>query len=486
MSLIGLAASCETLLLSEMSVDLEEPIILSAGKGLVHNDTLHANQNQPNNRQNDTHNANDTLPSTTSTPKTDQQRPKLYKFYVSRFVDIVRLRFAVLNACNQCQAITISVQANAIPTANDFVHSMTVVANQTNDIEANFYPKQNAWHYIEIGFPLDEAITSTTKSSVAVNATDATANQLNGIDNRNIYVNFSIGFEFVNETIVDTNKSIANKSADSVNGTQQTAMPIDNKMTPNNTSDGKGFAALDQQNATQTLPTTATTTTTDEPPNTSQTAHTIKPNELDELNDELEFASLFAPKPAGKSRNIMYHSLARQTYREFFMFDYDLLPDDNGSIPTFINLTAGTTTGFRFNIGNVFDIGGTMSFAVVMKDNLQDAALAALESTTMRAKVNRISSDMAVAEKLVQANTADEPIPQNNKVQSLSFGMNRMNENIDDIDNNTSRSNQTIIVCMRLGEPGKNLFLPVGYFFALFGIPPKKMGNILKILYVFG
>lgn len=190
-------------------------------------------------------------------------------------------------------------------------------------------------------------------------------------------------------------------------------------------------------------------------------------------------------KPAGKSRNINYYSLARQTYREFFMFDYDLLPDDNGSIPTFINLTAGTTTGFRFSIGNVYDIGGTMSFAIAMKDNLQDAALAALESSTMRAKVSRISSDMAVAEKLVQANTAEEVAPQNSKMESLSFGMNRMNGNIDDIDNNTSRSNQTIIVCMRLGEPGiYNLFVPGGFFSGVWQWceQPKTMDFFLCML----
>lgn len=425
-----------------MSVDLEEPTILSAaGIGLLHNDTLHASQKQPDDRPNATNNTNDTAASTADTAKNDQLRPKLYKFYVSRFVDIVRIRFAITSACNQCAPITIGVQANAIPTASDFVHSMTVVANRTSDTVANFYPQQNAWHYMEIGFPADDAVPST---SAKPTPSDAAANRPQIIDE---HVDFGVGLEFVNETVVDTAKSGPNKSDNGERPKKADGSSADNKTTK--------VSSVAQAKATPTAPTTsATTTETTAGHSSSTTSQTEAPAPGKGSTDPA--AAVGNQKKAGKSRNINYYSLARQTYREFFMFDYDLLPDDNGSIPTFINLTAGTTTGFRFNIGNVYDIGGTMSFAIAMKDNLQDAALAALESAAMRAKANRISSDMAVAEKLVQSNSDEEMAPQNSKMESLSFGMNRINGNIDDIDNNTSRSNQTIIVCMRLGQPGRH------------------------------
>lgn len=430
-----------------MSVDLEEPTILSAaGIGLLHNDTLHASQKQPDDRPNATNNANDTAASTADTSKNDQFRPKLYKFYVSRFVDIVRIRFAITSACNQCAPITIGVQANAIPTASDFVHSMTVVTNRTSDTVANFYPQQNAWHYMEIGFPADDALPS---ASAKPTASDAAANQPQIIDE---HVDFGVGLEFVNETVVDAAKSSPNKS-DGVERPKK----ADGSSADSKTAKVPGVA---QAKTTPTAPTTSATTT--------GTSQTDAPAPAKGSNDPASAAAAAAAavgkqKRAAKTRNINYYSLSRQTYREFFMFDYDLLPDDSGIIPTFINLTAGTTTGFRFNIGNVYDIGGTMSFALAMKDNLQDAALDALESAAMRSKANRISSDMAVAEKLVQSNSDEELAPQNSKMESLSFGMNRINGNIDDIDNNTSRSNQTIIVCMRLGQPGRhNLYFPGG------------------------
>lgn len=472
-----------------MSVDLEEPIILAAGKGLLHNNTLYANRTPPNDRQNATP-TTITTTTTTSTTTTaipnntprdtsnaDQFRPKLYKFYVSRFVDIVRLRFAVLNVCNQCQAITINIRANGIPTADDLMHSMSVVVNQTSDTVANFYPQQTAWHYIEIGFQADEMAASTMKS---VDATDSTANQVDENENE-LHVNFSVGLEFVNETVIDTNALDANKSKEQNNDDDGN----DNKATTNTAPN----AEVDYRNTVaQTLPTTAAATTMPNTENSSRTNVPKKP-ELDKSmvvaeddDDELKNPSASqAADSQGKPRNINYYALARQTYREFFMFDYDLLPDDNGTIPTFINLTAGTTTGFRFNIGNVYDIGGTMSFAIVMKDNLQDAALAALESTTMRTKANRISSDMAVAEKLVQANAADEATPQNSKMESLSFGMNRMNENSDDIDNNTSRSNQTIIVCMHLGEPG-TIFAFIMYILPKMKLPFSSILRQMEFL----
>jgi hypothetical protein len=93
------------------------------------------------------------------------------------------------------------------------------------------------------------------------------------------------------------------------------------------------------------------------------------------------------------------------------MFDYDLLPDINGSVPTNINMTSGITTLMKFDVGDVYDIGGTLSFAIALRydinGNMIDSA--------------PVSAGEAVAEKLVD---------------------------------NVPISNQTVIVCMRLNEPG--------------------------------
>lgn len=116
-------------------------------------------------------------------------------------------------------------------------------------------------------------------------------------------------------------------------------------------------------------------------------------------------------------------------------------------------------------MGNVFDIGGTLSFAVVMKDNLHDATLAAAASAASIVKTrNRISSDVAVAEKLVHINEELNDAPSHAlaegksntapAIDSMNFKLNHSHENDDGTDNssgsNQTYSNQTIIVCMHL------------------------------------
>lgn len=117
------------------------------------------------------------------------------------------------------------------------------------------------------------------------------------------------------------------------------------------------------------------------------------------------------------------YPLLRQTYREFFMFDYDLLPDANGTVPMSLNITNGTPALFKFDLGDVYDVGGTLSFAVAMKhDNIAGNSIEKLVGST------------AVAEKLVDQNEEDSTHKS--------------------ITKNLSNVNQTIIICMRLGEPG--------------------------------
>lgn len=125
------------------------------------------------------------------------------------------------------------------------------------------------------------------------------------------------------------------------------------------------------------------------------------------------------PKKPLMFRGIEYHPLLRQTYREFFMFDYDLLPDVNGSVPTHLNITAGTPIGFRFEVGDVYDIGGTLSFAVAIKPEIKDIG----------------DTDSATNERANNNGQADGQ----DEEERL-------------------KGNQTIVVCMHLGEPGEPIW----------------------------
>uniref|UniRef100_A0A6B2E627 EGF-like domain-containing protein n=1 Tax=Phlebotomus kandelakii TaxID=1109342 RepID=A0A6B2E627_9DIPT len=140
----------------------------------------------------------------------------------------------------------------------------------------------------------------------------------------------------------------------------------------------------------------------------------------------IEFHTTEIPLPPDlKAVTFDTYPLLRQTYREFFMFDYDLLPDINGTVPASLNLTTGTPALFKFEVGDVYDIGGTLSFAISMKQDIrgnpvdQGAVLSVTESAPL------------FAQKLVDTSAEDAA-----KVT------------------NGARSNQTIIICMHLGVPG--------------------------------
>ncbi|GAB0087524.1 uncharacterized protein DMENIID0001_018410 [Sergentomyia squamirostris] len=159
-------------------------------------------------------------------------------------------------------------------------------------------------------------------------------------------------------------------------------------------------------------------------------ANTSQENQDVPLYDvEFTVMLIFHPEtlvpPDHKALSFDSYPLLRQTYREFFMFDYDLLPDINGTVPASLNLTAGTAALFKFDVGDVYDIGGTLSFAISMKQDIrgntvdQSASLSVTESAPL------------FAQKLVDTSAEDA-------AKQI----------------NTVRSNQTIIVCMHLGIPG--------------------------------
>ncbi|XP_017123974.1 uncharacterized protein LOC108143908 [Drosophila elegans] len=127
-----------------------------------------------------------------------------------------------------------------------------------------------------------------------------------------------------------------------------------------------------------------------------------------------------------KFRHMNFYSLLRQTYREFFMFDYDLRPDVNGTVPETLNLTAQTHSGFAFDVGEVSDIGGTLTFAISMKE-AHRASLRMIQPTQ--------SPDLGgiLAERLIGD-------PKEEVVTATPA---------------TSNQSMQIVVCMQLGEPGQ-------------------------------
>lgn len=470
-----------------MSVVSVKPIILNADNGLMYNNTLYAIANDRNANNNKSNHRNSSASSTGLAPgssannatnsnmdksKTSNHQPIIYKFFVPRYVDVVGLRFNIVRACNQCQAIVIHVQANALPTPKNYIHSVVIYANKTSENIVDFYPHQNAWHYIEIGF-LNRTKDSDDRSSTTAPPIGLTKafkskarleKKLQFMEN-NIFVNFSIGLQLINEI----QPVVVESSENEPNENKSTAANVNSNKSDSSSSSTNKNGNTGSENVNRSVNTSNSNSSSflDQNVNQASAASDMvtDADDFDYLSgDENDIESkASASNLSAKPRKINYYTLLRSTYREFFMFDYDLLPDENGTVPTFINLTAGVPTGFRFDVGNVFDVGGTLSFAVVMKDNLHDATLAAAASAANIVKArNRISSDVAVAEKLVHINEELNDAPShevaegkaNNAktIDRMNFELNQSNENDDDDDgpDNSSGSNQTIIICMHM------------------------------------
>lgn len=255
-----------------------------------------------------------------------------YKFFVPRNVDSCMFKLAITKLCDSCHDLHFLVQPHSLPTPKNFLHSTLINSSQSSDAVIEFYPHENAWHYVDLKFLEPAAIDPKTNASLAA--------QLNISA-----IEYSILIEF----------RYSNANDDIV--------------------------------------------------------------ELSDKGHSGEYAKYVPLMP--KSRNFESYALLRQTYREFFMYDYDLLPDANGTVPMSINLTAGTPSLMRFDIGDVYDIGGTLSFAIAMKFDISGGVIESIPTTSTAINLN---GEAAIAEKLV----AEE----------------------------AKRSNQTVIVCMRLNEPG--------------------------------
>ncbi|XP_023173594.2 uncharacterized protein LOC111601306 isoform X2 [Drosophila hydei] len=133
-----------------------------------------------------------------------------------------------------------------------------------------------------------------------------------------------------------------------------------------------------------------------------------------------------------RMRGMDFYPLLRQSYHEFFMFDFDLQPDVNGTVPTLLNLTALSPAGFAFELGEVHDIGGTLTFAVSMKPEVRIISELKQASPTMSPASERGG---ILAEKLV-GNLDDVEVMMGQEQQP------------------SNNQSMQIIVCMRLGVPG--------------------------------
>lgn len=299
----GLSPSCETLLLSEMTVT--RAILKILNSDIPFSDILYTNASTPNG----------------------------YKFFVPRNVDICTFKLTIKRPCTECRDINFYVQAHSVPTTKNYLHSTVINVSASSSV-IEFYPHENAWHYIDLKF-VDNLNASSVNSTVTQSSTIVQS------------IQYSVEIEY-------QNKKQGNE--DEFEG-------------------GNG----------------------------------------NDINDTNKYV------PPMEKRIFDEYSLLRQTYREFFMYDYDLVPDANGSVPLSINLTSQMPAMMKFDIGDVYDIGGTLTFAISMRTDAM--ASAPIESSTITTPSVHIdlNGEPAIAEKLT---------------------------------NEMKFSNQTVIVCIRLNEPG--------------------------------
>jgi hypothetical protein len=263
----------------------------------------------------------------TDTLYTNASTPNGYKFFVPRNVDICTFKLTIKRPCTECRDINFYVQAHSVPTTKNYLHSTVINVSASNSV-IEFYPHDNAWHYIDLKF-LDNlnassANLSATQSSTAVHS-----------------IEYSVEIKYQNK----------------------------------------------KQNNDDEI-------------------------EVDNGNDTNKFV------PPMPNRIFDEYSLLRQTYREFFMYDYDLVPDANGSVPLSINLTSRMPALMKFDIGDVYDIGGTLTFAISMRTDTMGSSIESITTPSVHIDLN---GEPAIAEKLT---------------------------------NEMKFSNQTVIVCIRLNEPG--------------------------------
>ncbi|KAH8312490.1 hypothetical protein KR044_011029 [Drosophila immigrans] len=388
----GLAASCDTLLLAELSVSRFYPIIINDGQ--VDNGNLTSflvpSQQESNNanRSGKSHymtavnvmvspdedpglSFEDSLPlqqpmqqdaelqqlDNNGNTKSTTNNEIIYKFYVPDDIGVATARISFVEVCMQCPGVSFQIQANAFPPSfnggpglngneHNYIHRTVISPNQTEEISIEFYVQPSTWHYGILRFvsATDEFWPSLVPASMS------------GLVHSVSYL-LQIDFQQL-----DPQVDVSSKSQSQL-------------------------------------------------VNFSDAENAWRPNRF---------------------RGMDFYSLLRQSYREFFMFDFDLQPDANGTVPALLNLTAQSAAGFAFELGDVYDIGGTLTFAVSMKHELRFSNdLKAPPSTTLPPS----ERGGILAEKLVADLDESTLVISHDQLHRVNQSM-------------------QIIVCMHLGEPG--------------------------------
>ncbi|XP_037807634.1 uncharacterized protein LOC119601033 [Lucilia sericata] len=488
----GLAASCDTLLLAEMSVSRFHPIIINNGQ--VHNNTLTSNSvvqnaNVVNNvkysnnstlsdvdikvttsttKTKTTAETNTTVPKTDSITETYMQTPSsnfstqspntastlpltsaststpksyskmnmnnrnsstettnneiIYKFYVPRNIGVATARISFAHVCSHCPDVGFHIQANAFPSIgaeaeksheSNYIHSTIIKPNQTGEISIEFYVQPMTWHYALLKFVSQRGFMA-----------NSILGQIQPEDKQNEHVPLRNSENLQRlkrheDDVVTAAMTEGNETATWYH------LPFVMQIDFYEPSD-QDTKSESNENANKH----------DEMKNEGTSENNVNETSVNNTHSTSE-RNIWEPKPF---RDMEFYPLLRQTYREFFMYDYDLVPDENGTVPSVLNLTAGMPAGFAFDVGEVYDIGGTLSFAVSMKHGLKASnpeavkAMPSIPSTSERSGI--------LAEKLIGSPNMDS----NNDGEQDKGKSNGKN---------LPRSNQTIIVCMHLGEPGE-------------------------------
>lgn len=314
----------------------------------------------------------------------------IYKFFAPDDVAEATARIFFAEVCAHCPNVSFHVKANAFPAScseeeqswdgneHNYFHSTVISPNQTEEISIEFYVQPSTWHYVRLRFAeaSDEFCLGLRPIKQPADEFTVAMDGIRDTKNETYNVAFSLQIEF-----------------------NQQAEEAENESVP----------------AQSHSPTQIQT------PSPTQSQQTSSPSE----------PSTSAWQPV-RFRGMDFYSLLRQSYHEFFMFDYDLHPDVNGTVPVLLNLTAHSAAGFAFELGEVYDIGGTLTFALSMKHEMRfSSELKPPPPTTAPAS----ERGGILAEKLVGGQNE----------ASVVTGLEK-----------TSRGNQSmqIIVCMHLNEPG--------------------------------
>uniref|UniRef100_A0A1I8PVV4 EGF-like domain-containing protein n=1 Tax=Stomoxys calcitrans TaxID=35570 RepID=A0A1I8PVV4_STOCA len=304
----GIAASCETLLMAEMSLSIFNPIITS--NRMVQNNTLLGNYEDNccdiNNSCNNNNKAKTTSASYKERPhkadikasssnvkpeaKNIQDNDIVYKLFIPRNVEVATAFIDFAEKCLRCPLIGFYTQANALPYLDDnneelgSSHSIYVQANRTETISFMFNVQPLTWHYILLKYHSkneclsEESVLSDVKSE-------------NSTKNEKYNLKFALRIEYT-----DANEKHKDNSTDKAN-----------------------------------------------------------------LQKPIVF------------RNITFYPLHRQSHREFFTFNYSLVTNENYTMPSTLNVTAGAPVGLEFYIGDVYDIGGTLTFSAFMENDNKES-----------------------------------------------------------------------------------------------------------------